>query len=241
MNPDELAALEEERRFLLRSLTDLDREYEAGDVDQADYESLRDGYTARAAVVLKAIDHGRQALPNARRRPPLQMAGWIVGTLLVAVLLGWLLASRSGPRADGQTITGGQPMDEISAKLAEARANLGTDAGVAADAYIAVLKADPGNVEALTYSGWLLVQQGRGANQELVTLGIRNMREAIAIDSTYADAHCFLALTSANHLQPADLDTARSEAQACLDNHPPAQMVGMIQSFLDRLDTTPST
>ena len=33
MNPDRLAELEEEQRFLLRSLSDLEREYEAGDVD----------------------------------------------------------------------------------------------------------------------------------------------------------------------------------------------------------------
>ena len=32
MNPDRLAELEEERRFLLESIRDLDREREAGDV-----------------------------------------------------------------------------------------------------------------------------------------------------------------------------------------------------------------
>ena len=55
INPDTLAELEEERRFLLRSLTDLERELEAGDVDRADYEVLRDGYTARAATVMRAM------------------------------------------------------------------------------------------------------------------------------------------------------------------------------------------
>ena len=34
---DDLADLEEESRFLLRSLRDLDREFEAGDVDLDDY------------------------------------------------------------------------------------------------------------------------------------------------------------------------------------------------------------
>ena len=59
MNPDRLAELEEERRFLLRSLDDLEREHEAGDVDEHDFEVLRDGYTARAARVLRAIDDGQ--------------------------------------------------------------------------------------------------------------------------------------------------------------------------------------
>ena len=51
---DRLAELEEERRFLLRSLDDLEREHEAGDVDDRDYETLQDGYTVRAAAVLRA-------------------------------------------------------------------------------------------------------------------------------------------------------------------------------------------
>ena len=36
MNPDRLAELEEERRFLLASIRDLDRERSVGDVDEAD-------------------------------------------------------------------------------------------------------------------------------------------------------------------------------------------------------------
>ena len=39
-DPDALAALEEERDFLLRSLADLDRELAAGDIDDVDHLSL---------------------------------------------------------------------------------------------------------------------------------------------------------------------------------------------------------
>lgn len=49
-------ALEDERDFLLRSLRDLDAEWEAGDLDDADYRSLRDDYTARTARVLRALE-----------------------------------------------------------------------------------------------------------------------------------------------------------------------------------------
>ena len=63
MNPDRLAELEEERRFLLRSMTDLEREHAAGDVDEVDYRELKDGYTVRAAATLREIDDGRRALP----------------------------------------------------------------------------------------------------------------------------------------------------------------------------------
>ncbi len=37
---DQLAEREEERRFLLRSLADLEREHDAGDIDDADYATL---------------------------------------------------------------------------------------------------------------------------------------------------------------------------------------------------------
>jgi len=53
--------LEAERDFLLTSLSDLDAELAAGDVDAHDYEALRDGYTARAAAVLRLLDHRRVA------------------------------------------------------------------------------------------------------------------------------------------------------------------------------------
>ena len=65
----QLAELEEERRFLLRSLADLEREHDAGDIDDVDYATLRDGYTVRAAAVLREIDGGHANLPaKARRR-----------------------------------------------------------------------------------------------------------------------------------------------------------------------------
>lgn len=49
LDPDALADLEEQRDLLLRSLDDLEREHEAGDLDTADYEALRDDYTRRAS------------------------------------------------------------------------------------------------------------------------------------------------------------------------------------------------
>lgn len=52
---DGQAALLEERDFCLRSLRDLDAEWEAGDLDAADYATLRDSYTARAAAALRAL------------------------------------------------------------------------------------------------------------------------------------------------------------------------------------------
>lgn len=50
--------LESERDFLLASLGELEAERAAGDLDEADYQTLHDHYTARAAVVLRAVAAG---------------------------------------------------------------------------------------------------------------------------------------------------------------------------------------
>jgi hypothetical protein len=93
----------------------------------------------------------------------------------------------------------------------------------------------------MTYTGWLIAQSGSSA----AGAGAEILRDAIKLDPTYADPHCFLAITSADFLQPPDVATARSEAQACLDNNPPSQMISMIQGFVDNLadptQTVPTT
>ncbi len=238
MNPDQLAELEEQRRFLLRSITDLDREHHYGDVDDHDYQTLRDGYTARAATVLRAIEAGHEATNGVpRTRRPRVLAAWIIGTLAVASLAGWLVAHTSGQRLPGQSITGGLPGDEVAQKLAEARQFLNVDAQQAISRYQQVLELDPKNAEAMTYTGWLIAQSGPTA----APAGAEILRNAITLDPTYADPHCFLAITSANFLQPADTATARTEAQACLDNNPPSQMIALIQGFIDKLDIETTT
>jgi hypothetical protein len=241
VSPDQLAELEEQRRFLLRSISDLDREHQYGDVDDHDFQTLRDGYTARAASVLRVIEAAQDgSRPEVERRRPRRtkvLAAWIVGTVAVASFAGWLVARTSGQRLPGQAITGGLPGDEIALKLAEARQFLGVDAQQAIVRYQQVRELDPDNAEALTYMGWLIAQSGSSAAEA----GAEFLRGAIKIDPTYADPHCFLAITSADFLQPPDIDTARSEAQACLDNNPPSQMLELIQSFINRLDALSTT
>jgi hypothetical protein len=237
VSPDQLAELEEQRRFLLKSITDLDREHRFGDVDDHDFETLRDGYTARAASVLRAIEAGQAQSPARRPRRPKMVAAWVIGTLAVASLAGWLVARTSGQRLPGQAITGGLPGDEVALKLAEARQLLGVDPQQAIIRYQQVRELDPDNAEALTYMGWLIAQSGTSA----AAAGVELLRGAITLDPTYADPHCFLAITSADLLDPPDLDTARVEAQACLDNNPPSQMIGMIQGFVDNLGAAPTS
>ena len=242
MNPDRLADLEEERRFLLRSLADLDREYVAGDLDEVDYHTLRDGYIARAATVLRTIEEGAAQLAVRGTPRPGRVAAWVVGTIVVAILSGWLVALSSGQRAPGQVITGGIPGDEVSSKLAEARVLLGTDPASAATKYTEVLELDTGNAEALTYSGWLVAIQGfQQGVPDLVDIGTATLRKAIDSDPTYADPHCLLAVSLGRFTQPPAVVEARQQAQACLDNNPPADMVGLVEQFLFGLDAATAT
>lgn len=233
MNPDRLAELEEERRFLLGSLDDLEREYAAGDVDDDDYRTLRDGYTVRAASVLRAIEAGRVAAPAGPRRRPWRLVGGVLAVLAIAVTAGVLVARSSGQRLPGQEITGGIPGD-ISTTLAQARSVLGSDPVTAQSLYTDVLSVRPDHPEALAYSGWLLAINSIGANEDLRALALetstRSLRRSIESDPDYADPHCFLAIIAANFQD--DPETADAEARACLDKDPPADMRGLLEVFV---------
>src|SRR5690606_11827339 len=112
IDPDRLAELEEERRFLLRSLADLEREHAAGDVDDDDYAELRDGYTVRAAATLREIELGRAALPpkppaNWRRRIAIAIA-----TIGLIVIVWLILVATSAQRLGDDSLTGADPRSE---------------------------------------------------------------------------------------------------------------------------------
>lgn len=234
MNPDRLAELEEERRFLLGSIRDLEREHEVGDVDDADFTALRDGYVARAAAVMREIEDGRSALPPKPQRPLWRRLAVPVATLAVAVVLGVAVSQFAGQRLPGQTLTGGLPTDEVTQLLAEARASLNpNDNSPALAAFQKVLDIEPDNVEARTYIGWIIALNGQKAeSDEQVQQGIDLLREAAALDDTYADPHCFIAVASARFLTVPDAEAATAAAQDCLDRNPPANMRPMVEGLI---------
>jgi hypothetical protein len=240
VDPDELARLEEERRFLLRSLDDLEREYAAGDVDDDDYLTLRDGYTARTAAVLRSIEAGKASLPPKRRTSRTVVVAWVMGVVVVAAVSGWLVARSSGQRLSGQVMTGGSPVDEVGAKLAEARGLLGSDPLRASELYGEVLALDSGNAEARTYTAWLLALFASSASTpetaELASAQSKASFEAvIAAQPGYSDAHCLYAVANVRFYPEPNVDLARSQAQLCLDSDPPAEMRALIEPFIDSL------
>lgn len=238
MNPDRLAALEEERRFLLRSLADLEREHDAGDVDDVDYRELRDGYTVRAAATLRSIEEGRLALPE---RPP---ANWPrrIGTgalmVLLTAVVWWALSSSSAQRLPGQQLSGLDPRDERQVVLSQARSIQATQPAVAAGLYQEVLDTEPDNVEALTYRGWTLALSVLGETDgTVVTTTLLESADllsaAIDLDPTYPDPHCFLGIVQGRFLGVAE--AAIPYLDTCLELNPPADIRGLVEGFRESM------
>ena len=254
INPDRLAELEEERRFLLRSLADLEREHAAGDVDEVDYRELKDGYTVRAATTLREIDEGRSALPS---KPP---ADWrrrlITGGVVVALIgvVWWALAASSAERLPGQQVSGLDPRNERQVLMAQARDLQFQQPGAAADLYAQVLAEEPDDPEALTYYGWTLALDaavaGSGSGTVATTAPsggtaeddpvVAQLREAVdsllratEVDPAYADPKCFLGIVNANFLN--DAETALGWVDACIEAGPPADVLGLVQGLRETI------
>ncbi|MGH9189185.1 MAG: tetratricopeptide repeat protein [Acidimicrobiales bacterium] len=239
------AELEKERDFLLASLRDLEAEKAAGDVDAGDYERIRDGYTARAASVLRALEAGpdaslaapaRRARGNRRARRPAEAVpagrsrrSLVVTTAIVVGIVGvsaWVVTASSGGRDAGQPMTGSVPQGpggQVGQAIELERQGKAVEA---LKVYDAILAEDPGNAEALAYRGWLLKRAGL-ADEALATLD-----RAIAADPKYPDAHFFRGMVL--YQDRDDPAGAAGEFQTFLASGPPAEMVPMVQSVLDR-------
>jgi len=233
VNPERLAELEEQRRFLLNSIRDIEREREVGDVGDDDYRALHDGYVARAAAVMREIDDGRSSLIPKRPTRWGRRIGIIGGTAAVAVGLGLFVANSAGQRLPGQGLTGGQPADEVAIQLAEGRRLLGTDSAGARAAFERVLEIEPGNAEAATYSSYLLVIDGQKAGDQAgVRAGIAGLEAAAVLDDTYGDPHCLLAVSAGRFLDPVDDAIVTTQGALCLALNPPQDMVSMIEGLI---------
>jgi hypothetical protein len=187
LDPDALATLEEQRRFLQRSLGDLEREHDAGDLDDDDYATLKHDYVDRLAAVSRAVEDGRAELASNRRpSSPARTAGIVAAVVVFALVCGFFVAQSAGRRDAGNTITGdiAQTARERNTQcLGEARA----DPAKAVECYTSVLADAPQNVEALTYRGWIRFVGGDAQ-------GVADLHQAVTLDGKYPDVHAFLAV-----------------------------------------------
>lgn len=234
-DPDAYAALEEQRDFLLESLDDLERERVAGDIDESDYEGLRDDYTARAAAVLRALDDGGARFASARRAGGRKLGvAVIVGVLVFGAGAGLLVARSSGSRTDGASAGNGEQAARDGLAECLNRFSQG-DVLEAVMCYDEVLADEPENVEALTYRGWALIQS------TLVDDGLGYLDQAIALDPAYPDARVFRAITYKNQDR---FDEARADLAVVDEGQIPVAMAPLIERLraeLEAASSSPST
>ena len=223
LDPDVLAALERERDFLLRSLDDLDAERAAGDLDTSDHAALADDYTRRLAEVARSIDEERTAFDQVDTKlDTRQRVFTVIGIVVLAVLAGVLLGEASGFRSPDDSVTG--DIRQSSAGLLAEADTLTREQRwpEAIEVYDEVLDVAPGNVEALTYRGWLTARLG---DDETALL---DLREAVAVDPTYPDARVFSAIVLDNQLR---FTEAAAELAAFDSLDPPEDMLMLVGQF----------
>lgn len=232
-DPDAQAELEEQRAFLLRSLEDLDAERAAGDLDAADYQALKDDYTARAADVLRALEEGRAPRSGSVARPPGRriLAGLVV--VAMAATAGLSVAAFSGTRQAGDTITG-NIRETTSSRLGDAAALVGQgDVTEALRVYDQVLAEDPENLEALSERGLLLVTLGASTERSVLSeQGRSSIDQALALDPDNSRALFYLGLS--RRLAGDDAGAAEAFTAALATDPPPALRASM-EAFLDSI------
>lgn len=219
LDPDELALLEEERDHLLVSLQDLEREHDAGDLDDLDYTTLRDDYTVRASEVLAAIEEQRARLERDRpRRRTGRTVASVAGVVLLAVVAGVLVAQASGQRGGG-AITGAVDTNRARLQTCQQASFQDPEGGV--ECYDEILADAPDNVEALTYQGWALVRLDR------VQDGARQLSRAVELDPDYPDARVFRAVVAA---RGGDHELAAAEIDRFYRNDPSPSAIQVLQT-----------
>ena len=225
--------LRDEQQFLLRSLRDLDNERAAGDIDEADYATLRDGYISRTAAITRELDGAETATPTIKRN-------WWRRLLVVVCVIaagagaGIWVARQSGQRLPGQSSSGAIEQS-TSGLLASARQLNFSDPGKAIELYTQVLKLEPDNAEALTYRSWILALTARAATgsvkQLALVTAVNDLLHAQKVDNQYPDAHCFLGIVYFRFLNSASL--AKPQLDTCKAMNPPKE----VQSFVDAIVT----
>ena len=218
-----MSELEDQQDFLLRSLEDLEREYAAGDLDDADYQLLKDDYTARAAAALRAERRGARG-PRGRRSGLIVL----VGVLVFAVVAGVLVAQASGRRNPGETATG-DIRQSITGKLNDARRCFADgDADCALGLYDEVLAEQPSNAEALTYKGWALYTLEGDAERALTTL-----IDAATRHRDYPDVHAFLAVV---FFRSGLVQQAANELDRLEQLDPPPELLRQVEGLRAQVD-----
>ncbi|MGI9594585.1 MAG: tetratricopeptide repeat protein [Acidimicrobiales bacterium] len=234
-DPDVIAALEDELEVQLRSLDDLTAEFEAGDMDQADYETLRNDYTVRVADTMRRLDHQKDLVEQRPRRfSPLVLVALVV----FAAGAGWLLARSTGERGVNDILTGN--IESTRQRVFDCQ-ELAAEGQVveALRCLDGVLLEDPDNPEALTYRGWYLIltipsAEAAGEDEqaaELLDTGLTYLDRAVEIDPAFPDARAFRSVV---YDRMGDSVAACTEVATLVSLDPPPFFVQQTRAIVDR-------
>ncbi|MDA8393602.1 MAG: hypothetical protein M0Z87_12590 [Actinomycetota bacterium] len=170
-------------------------------------------------------------LPRKRRKVLL-----VGGLASFAVALIVVVASYATTRLPGRPITGSLKLtatQRLAQQLVQGRVLVAQGRYRSALAlFRTVLHDHPGQPEALTYEGWLLVLAGHGSgNRLLMDTGRSDMSKAVATDPTYPDGHLLLGTTLYSYY--GDLPDALIQFRLFLADRPSAALVSAAAPTID--------
>lgn len=228
--------LRDEQQFLLASLRDLERERAAGDIDDDDYATLREGYIARTAAITRELDGTADPIDA----PPSRWKRRVLVALAVVAFgvgSGVLVARQSGQRLPGQSLSGG--IEQSTAGLLSSARQLNfSDPQKAIELYTKVLDLEPDNTEALTYRSWILALTARNATgsvkQLALATAVTDLLRAQKADPEYPDAHCFLGIVYFRFLNNPVL--SQPQLKVCMDKKPPASVTSFVNAIVKEVD-----
>jgi tetratricopeptide (TPR) repeat protein len=199
--------LRHEQQFLLRSLRDLDNEREAGDIDDADYAALRDGYIARTAAITRELTGIEAATPSVQR-------GWLRRSASGAIE-----QSTSGLLATARQLNFSDPGKAIEVYTQVLKLEPDNPEALTYRSWILALtaRAATGNVKQLA----------------LVT-AVNDLLRAQKVDNEYPDAHCFLGIVYFRFLNSASL--AKPQLDTCKALNPPTEVQSFVDSIVADVD-----
>jgi tetratricopeptide (TPR) repeat protein len=190
LSNDDRVRYTEEREHLLASLDDLDAELAAGDIDEIDYATLRDDYTARTAKLTRALGGAPVRRTRAVGVATSHRAVWILSVLAIAGFAAWAMVQFSGARGVGETASGEIRLSTASLLNTAAQEFGQGNVERSIELYGDVLEIQPTNVEALTYRGWIQYQSGE------IDAARADFDEAVAFNPEYPDVRVFRAIAA---------------------------------------------
>ncbi|NIR42612.1 MAG: hypothetical protein GWN99_01870 [Gemmatimonadetes bacterium] len=203
----ELLELEERHRAALRSLDEIETDYEAGNLSEEDYDSLRTRYEKEAAVLAQQRENVERAPAPARpvaassgtsRGSWTTAVGWTAGAIAF-VALAWLVMSQAlRPRGQEGSITGSLPGQEMGGGPAAGTPLADVDMGRLAELERAVA-ADSSDVAALNELGHLYLTLQRYGDVAQVSMKALDLNP----ENPEALTHLGMVLLSVQHVDDA--------------------------------------